>query len=287
MFSGFHLNIDCDFFQDKKLPFQKYQEIGKEHLREKKAYYQKELKNYITGKKIDGSKIQAEWFPSIEADIFISHSHEDIDMACALAGWIYDSFDLKCFIDSNVWGYSDELLGTMNDKLSNKRRDRDGGILYDHNRCNLVSQHVNTMLSIALQKMIDKTESVMLLNTEHSIPVHNGNEMSETYSPWIYTEIICTEIVRKKELKEYRDAGYIRHGEQIPINESTGLEFPISYDVSLDHLVKLSAEDLDWWEDKYNSIENYDKYPLDILYFDICRNEFAKGRKSVSKNNRF
>lgn len=157
------------------------------------------LEGYITGDVLNGSKVQDDWFPALDADIFISHSHKDLDLANALAGWIYETFRLKVFIDSNVWGYTSDLLKNINDKYSNKRRDSDGGYLYNYDQCNQASQHVNMMLSVALQKMIDKVECVILLNTNNSVTVFEENEncINSTYSPWIYSEIICTQIVRQ------------------------------------------------------------------------------------------
>lgn len=60
------------------------------------------LTDYIKNSFIDGSKIQKDWFPEIEADIFLFHSSTDKDLVNVIAGWIYDNFRLKCFIDSNV-----------------------------------------------------------------------------------------------------------------------------------------------------------------------------------------
>lgn len=284
MFRGFDLNISKEFFKYKEYSFDEYKEMGEKHLEAQKAQYQKSLKEYINKDKINGAKIQAEWFPPIEADIFISHSHKDIDIASALAGWIHKTFGLNCFIDSHVWGYSQHLLKIMNDALSNMRPDRDGGILYDHDSCNLVSQHVNAMLSIALQKMIDKAEATILINTSHSIEVHYESQMNETYSPWIYTEIICTEIVRKKPLIAYRDYhSYVEHSDQSVINESAELMFQIAYEVSLGHLIELSEADLNIWENKWKEnrihCDIQDAYPLDSLYRIVCPEEVAKATR--------
>jgi len=50
------------------------------------------------------------WFPQINANIFISHSHNDEKKAITLAGWISETFHLKAFIDSCVWKCSNDLL---------------------------------------------------------------------------------------------------------------------------------------------------------------------------------
>ena len=127
MFIGFDLHIEeqTEFFRNGK-GYSYYVRLGEMHLEKQIANYKEDLKAYITSKEIDGTKIQEEWFPEIEADIFISHSHEDKDLACALAGWLYDTFKLKCFIDSCVWGDSKELLELMNSELSNKRVNEKG-----------------------------------------------------------------------------------------------------------------------------------------------------------------
>ena len=143
--------------------------------------------------------MQNDIFPNIDANIFISHSRKDKDLANALAGWINKEFRLKVFIDSNVWGYSQELLEDINSVYSNKRENDNGGYTYNHQDCNNASQHVNMMLSVALQKMIDTVECVILLNTDNAISTFDeqNKKMNTTYSPWIYSEIVCTQIVRK------------------------------------------------------------------------------------------
>lgn len=279
MYAGFNLRIDeyDDIFGN----FYDYERLvreGRYHLDTQKAKYSKELKEYVTKDIIDGTRVQNEWFPQIEADVFISHSHNDEDLACALAGWIHETFRLRCFLDSNVWGYSGELLEIMNDKLSDKRRNGASGYLYDHQSCNQVSQHVNAMLSIALQKMIDRVEAVILLNTENSIRVCTDDHMENTYSPWIYSEIACTQIVRKKPLLVYRDYLLNTQREDVLL-ESTRfvMHLAISYTVSLAHLIYLNTDDLQKWEKRYSS-GNY-KYALDALYEFHCREDLENTKE--------
>lgn len=276
MFIGFNLQLDEDAnIFGEEYDYLKLQELGRDHLNDQKACYETDLREYVKQNKIDGTKIQNEWFPEISADIFISHSHNDEELACALAGWINHKFGLQCFIDSNVWGYSAELLDEMNSQLSNKRENCDGGYLYDYQSCNQVSQHVNTMLSIALQKMIDKVETVIFLNTDNAVKVYKDTEMEETYSPWIYSEIVCTQLVRKKPLLAYRDYSNVRK-EYSAVYESAQflMHSAISYTVSLKHLKTLSEWDLNDWDIEYLiSRENYKKYPLDALYKFVCLDE--------------
>ncbi len=285
MFIGFDLHIDgkTELFRNEK-GYSYYVRLGEMHLDKQMANYKEDLETYIFAKEIDGTKIQKEWFPEIEADIFISHSHKDKDLACALAGWIYDSFGLKCFIDSCVWGYSDDLLTSMNSELSNKREKEDG-YLYDYDSCNRVSQHVNMMLSVALQKMIDKVETVIVLNTENAIKVCSNVEMNKTYSPWIYSEIIATQLLRKKPLITYRN--YSRkdyRADSFAMSESMqyAMNISISYKVSLAHLKKLSEKDLISWEMEYLFNEEKYEHCLDALYKHICPEQVKQAKEMNS-----
>lgn len=288
MFVGFNLYIDelADIFGNPS-DYSFLQNVGEKHLDDQKAKLKAEIKKYVAVNKIDGTKIQNDWFPQINADVFISHSHKDKNLACALAGWLYTKFKLKCFIDSNVWGYSEDLLEDMNSRLSNKRSDGEGGYLYDYQSTNRVSQHVNAMLSIALQKMIDKVEAVFFLNTHNAVQVCSDSHMEKTYSPWIYSEIICTQIVRKKPLLVYRRYATLHHGARMALFESmqSAMQWAISYSVSLKHLMPLNEDDLYRWKEEYDSnIDNYD-YALDALYEFMCPGEVEKTQKAFGVLN--
>lgn len=85
-------------------------------------------------------------------------------MVHMLVGWINSKFGLKCFVDSNVWAFCDDLAELLNSEYSNKRRSLDNdGYLYDYTSCQDVSKHVNTMLTLSLYKMIDCTETLFSL----------------------------------------------------------------------------------------------------------------------------
>lgn len=272
MFAGFNLvNLQESFFGNN---FNSYVQKGEEHLKSSNENIRKVLHNYIKNGVVDGTKLQNDWFPNINADIFISHSHKDTDLANALSGWLNETFKLKCFVDSNIWGNMNQLLRNINDNYSNKRPNPNGGFLFDLTSCNIASTHVNMMLNIALQKMIDKTEAVILLNTNESIKIDSYDVLKKkyegtnsTFSSWIYSEIITTEIVRKQPLSNYR---------QGMIKEAQDLEFfnklYIEYDVSLEHLQEINPYILSEWEKNHKrqkitpSMIPYNIHPLDTLY---------------------
>lgn len=245
MFVGFNLKINKDFFSLPEESLDKYKKIGANHLNEYKKNFESDLKKFIIEKNtISGTELQEEWFPQIKADIFISHSHIDEDLALALAGWLNKNFELSCFVDSSVWGYSNDLLEILNSKYSDKRKKNDGGDVYSYNSCNKVAQHVNMMLNVALHKMIDKTEAIILLNTSNSVEKFEGEKMNKTYSPWLYSELVCSELIRKKPLEEYRTKAIM---ESI-INKQVDNLLKIAYEFSSEHLIDLSQDDLKKWE---------------------------------------
>ena len=268
MFAGFNLKLDADFFVNKEKSFEEYKEIGKKHLEQHTCNVDKELEKYITNNVIDGARMQEEWFPQVKADIFLSHSSHDKELVNAIAGWIYNTFGLTCFIDSNVWDYAGRLAETLNEKYSNKREDGKGGYLYNHKSCLKVSEHINSMLNIALYKMIDKCECIILINTENSINISNdGKSLDKTYSPWIYSELVCSKIVRTKSLDHYRQHNLLKNS----IYESSSY-IPILHTTPTDHLIKICGDDLEKWNERYREKKEY-LLPLDYLYIEHLKNE--------------
>ncbi len=268
MFAGFNLEIEKNFFESEEESFLKYVEIGEKHLGNQKKEIENSLNKYIRNNVIDGSRIQNDWFPEVKADIFLSHSSGDKDLVNALAGWLNETFDLKCFVDSNVWGYAGNITELLNRKYSNKRSDGQGGDLYNHQDCLKVSEHVNNMLNIALIKMIDKCECIFLLNTEKSIQINVDSEnMDITYSPWIYSELVCSQLIQKRKLSEYRDE--LEHLEEHYIYGAEDMR--ISYEVPIKHLVKIDTTVLKKWRKNYNG---QCWYPLDLLYNDYIKDGY-------------
>ena len=132
--------------------------------------------------------------------------------------------------------------------------------------------------------MIDKVETVIFLNTANSVRVYNDTEMEKTYSPWIYSEIVCTQLVRKKPLLAYRDYSNIKK-EYSAVYESAQflMHSAISYTVSLKHLKSLSERDLIKWDKEYLiNGKNY-KYALDALYKFMCPDEIDRTKNLFAR----
>lgn len=149
MYRGYNLT-DATFTQNA-LNYQ----YGKNLYEDFQKTIRPSLESYIIDNGIlDAEEIQKDWFPEVNAHIFISHSHKDKDLAIALAGWLRYKFGLDAFIDSCVWGYANDLLKILDDEYC-KHSHSD---LYDYNKRNYSTSHVHMLLMAALNKMIDKTE---------------------------------------------------------------------------------------------------------------------------------
>lgn len=124
---------------------------------------------------LDGNKMIETYFPDLKADIFISHSHKDIDKAKEFSKEIYRRTGLVSFIDSEVWENIDNLFISIHkDIVSDK--------------------YAYMMLNTALLNMIDKCECLFFLDTPNSF----NNESASTLSPWIYSELSMANVIEKK-----------------------------------------------------------------------------------------
>ena len=96
-----------------------YLEKGEEIFKKHEIEVQDCLSRYIREDGvINGSALKEHWFSVSKKDIFISHSHKDINKVKAFAGWIYETFGLEAFIDSCSWGYCDELLNKIDKNIA-------------------------------------------------------------------------------------------------------------------------------------------------------------------------
>ncbi|MES2238667.1 MAG: hypothetical protein V4497_00255 [Bacteroidota bacterium] len=109
--------------------------------------------------------------------------------------------------------------------------------------------------------MIDSSECVFFLNTPNSITPNST--IDKTASPWIFSEIATTQIIRKKIpqriTKQIIHMSKQYSAEMKNLNEN----FRIEYDLELSHLTNLTADIFTKWIDKDStSPEN----ALDNLY---------------------
>ena len=228
------------------------------------GFYQKQREEIRIGLKkfIDmsgnllGEKIMKDWFPNnIRADIFISHSHQDKDLAISFAGWLKQNFKLESFIDSTVWWDANNLLKIIDNEYCKKENG-----YYDYNRRNYSTSHVHMMLSVSLMRMMDKCECVIFINTPKSyIPSEELNS-GMTLSPWIFSEISMAKMLRIQLPERKNIVMDSLATESRDISESSPL---IKHQLNIEHLPRLDVATLEKWKNQNNK---QGSASLDTLY---------------------
>lgn len=247
LFVGFNANIT-----EQGVFAPHFYQYGMDSFNQQKLIVRNRLDAYALDDGIlDASRIEEDWFPDIDANVFISHSHRDQK----LAGWMHELFGIESFIDSCVWGYADDLLKIIDDNYCATKHGENGNT-YNYSKRNQSTTHIHLILNSALQKMIDKTECLFFINILNSLIVDDIISGSATTSSWIYSELTFSRVVRKRKLSEYR----LRLSHDALFESS---QLSVKYDVSLSHLVDLSDSDLlqIWMRSRHSPYE-----ALDDLY---------------------
>lgn len=254
-----HASFNLD---PKQESWSKYLSIGQSIHNNNKAIVECELDKFKNARDvIQAEDIIENWFPKIKADIFLSHSHKDENLIIGLAGWLQTTFGLKSFIDSEVWGYADNLLKVIDDNYCKNKFEK----TYNYNLRNRSTSHVHMMLSTALTEMIDRCECVIFVNTKNSFtPVDYLNDEGRTESPWIYSEIAMTRMIRQRTPEAHRPTITMDSLSHALEHSTEPRQLRISYPAELFHLTQLSTHDLNQWEEIEKSKRS--KYPLDLLY---------------------
>lgn len=179
----------------------------------------------------DGTKIKSDWFPEIDADVFISHSHKDVELAKSLAGYINEKTGLKPFIDSEVWkNYADLLRNIDNNYCL-----FDDNELYDYELRNCSTSHVHMMLNVALMEMIHKCDYFIFIETKNSLKEDEliyKAQIKRTNSPWIYSELMTTKII-KETIHKHKSTEHVK-------TSSKKHMLKILYKVDTSHLEEIS-----------------------------------------------
>lgn len=238
MYRGFQLRLTS---QSTSLisKLKGYANQGREILKADRTQVQEILDDFLLSDgSLDGSKMQENWFPQIKADVFISHSHQDEELALGLAGWLNKHFGLKAFIDSAVWGYANDLLKDIDNKYCLLT----GSQVYNYQKRNQSTSHVHMMLSVALNQMIDNTECLFFLNTPHSVSIGESID-GTTPSPWIYSELAMSRLIRERRPERYEAVVESRSH-----LKCFSADLIIRYPLPMGHLTELNSNDLLMWE---------------------------------------
>jgi len=236
--------------------------LGRELVDARRSRVSQDLRTY-TGEngELNADQLVKQWFPELRADVFISHSHLDKELALGLVGWLKEKLGVTAFIDSMVWGSADELLKQIDDKYcKNKNEDT-----YNYSKRNLSTSHVHMMLAMAIAKMIDSCECLFLLSTPSSISAGNTINDSQTSSPWLFAEVVLSSLIRRTPLSRERQ---MRLKEASPSFETVAMDSAsVSYSLPLAHLSRLNQEMLEKWRVSAGNVRG--QSALDALY-ELC-----------------
>lgn len=214
--------------------------------------YKDNLKQLVNASsKLSADEIKELLLPLEQHDIFISHSHRDLELAKGLAGYLETEFGLSCFIDSLYWGNIDDLQEELN--KNHLHTDFSNGKKYfNHQGTMEVAKHANMILASALTQMIDKCECVFFLNTDNSI-IKGVDVINQpkTNSPWIYHEVFTTTIIHRRNSKcEDMHENY-------QIRDSVGSQLPqFIYNLDLTGMTYLNDDSIDEWCAEYVKVKN-------------------------------
>ncbi len=252
MYKGF--NVQLELRKDHP-HYNEWVDIGKQLFDAHSMIARTSLDSFVLKENmLDGGSIQKAWFPSVKADIFLSYSHDDLNHAYAFAGNIYKNFKLTTFIDSAIWGYSDDLLRLLDTNHCHIPHTT----FFDYEKRNRSTAHVHMMLSTALTMMMNRTECIFFLNTPNSIQTFNGE--NKTSSPWLYAENVATQTLKcnfPDRLKRTVTESYGFDGSE----HRSGPE--ILYPMDIGHLDTLTSDMFNSW---CNMSGSGIGHKLDLLY---------------------
>ncbi|MFP6339213.1 TIR domain protein [Helicobacter pylori] len=122
------------------------------------------------------------------AQVFLSHSHADINKALEVKDYLEEYLDAECvFIDSLFWDYKDDVL--------NK--------LAEYDDISGIEDIFTLILRESLECMIKKCPYFVFLQSKNS--VSNQGLSQITYSAWIYEELrIANTFIADTALQESR-----------------------------------------------------------------------------------
>lgn len=160
---------------------------------------------------VDGDVILRDYFPAVKADFFISHSHDDTELAIAFSQWLYENFHIEAFVDHNIWGSGDKLIRKLDDEYCFKTETKS----YDYMTRNLTTSFVHLMLASVISKMIESCDYLIFLNSPNSLSADPRD--NTTGSPWIFYELLMAKLLEEKnpKRKQFSQGGTIMEGGNI------------------------------------------------------------------------
>lgn len=258
MFAKFNLKLN----KDELMNYKQFQIYGLEQYKQHNKLVHVELDKYLSEDGfLNASDIEDDWFPEVDANVFLSHSHQDENAVIQIAGFLYKEYGITCFIDSTVWGYANDLLKKIDDKYCVQLKGNNGSKTYSYDKRNQSTAHVHMILQGALAKMINRCEALFFINTPRSLITSNLCDKNTTASPWIYSELLMANTFPAREpsyygiLKSKRSNNVFGHS-----------DFNMKYEVGLSEFVNIDLSDIQQSASKV--MNKSPRFILDQLYLD-------------------
>ena len=142
------------------------------------------------------------WFKEYKADVFLSHSSVDGNLARKVAGQL-SALGLNVFIDSDLWGRVECLQRRIDDRYAVLKQTNGVVETYDYKKRNVTTGHTHVLLTYALTRMINATECFIFLSTPRSV-ISCTEATLDTYSPWLFHELEMANVIEQQKLTRRR-----------------------------------------------------------------------------------
>lgn len=277
MYRAFELKIDEGILRaDTNRSFAN---VGKSLISPEEKSIEKVLREVMTSGTIDGTELSEHHFPTLKRDVFLSYSHDDMELAYMVAGMLDVRFNLKTFIDSYFWGSADKLLKEIDNEYCWQNESK----TYNYRKRNFSTSHVHAMLTASIMKAMDSAEIIIFLNTPKSVPdieatIDNDGYDEYTLSPWIYEEMLLTTMLKETSWEVYRSDWGLDEGAVLEHFEKS---LRVKYKLPKENLIPLTLDDIDEWYERYQKRQRAgegryggfflepwqrEKHPLNVLH---------------------
>ena len=195
---------------------------------------------------VSGDCLKSEFFPTDmkkKYNVFISHSHQNIDEIEEFALKLEKDFHVKCFVDSMVWKNIDDLQRDIDNGYS---KDNRGG--YNYEAVKNSTAHIHSLLAIALFEMIDQCECCIFVGSNQSLSFDFNSLKTTTLSPWIYEEIFYMNHTKEQELDRF-ERKYRKSRQLNCFSEGFSLKMSHAVDLSSFNplrIARLEINDYQW-----------------------------------------